>query len=381
MADAQRSCWIEEHDGQVTLHLGGAWRLGALRELSQQLVGPGGLLQALPAQRVPSAIDGTALQDIDTAAALLLLDSLAAAGSDPATLALRHFDPRHGRVFEVVRGRFAETAVQAPRHKLTPIARVGQISAGVGTLLLGHVEFLGRTLVELSRVLLRPHTLRVHELFAQLSQVGVNAIPVVALVTFLIGVVMAYMLGLQAEKYGANIFVVDGVALGITREFSPLIVATIMAGRSGAAFTAQLGTMKLTEEIDAIRTLGLSAPQVLVVPRVLALVLTLPLLVFVGNVAGLAGAMVMSNLTLDITPQTFMERLHVALAPRHYVIGLGKSPVFALFIAIIGCRMGLSVSRDTRSIGINTTSTVVQGIVAVILLDAMFAVIFQELDL
>ena len=243
------------------------------------------------------------------------------------------------------------------------------------------MEFFGRTLVELSRVLLRPHTLRVHELFAQLGQVGVNAIPVVALVTFLIGVVMAYMLGLQAEKYGANIFVVDGVALGITREFSPLIVATIMAGRSGAAFTAQLGTMKLTEEIDAIRTLGLSAPQVLVVPRVLALVLTLPLLVFVGNVAGLAGAMVMSNLTLDITPQTFMERLHVALAPRHYVIGLAKAPVFALFIAVIGCRMGMSVSRDTRSIGINTTSTVVQGIVAVILLDAMFAVIFQELDL
>ena len=135
------------------------------------------------------------------------------------------------------------------------------------------------------------------------------------------------------------------------------------------------------KELDAIRTLGLSAPQVLVVPRVLALVLTLPLLVFVGNMAALAGAMVMSNLTLDITPQTFMERLHVALAPRHYLIGLGKSPVFALFIAIIGCRMGLSVSRDTRSIGINTTSTVVQGIVAVILLDALFAVVFQELDL
>jgi phospholipid/cholesterol/gamma-HCH transport system permease protein len=381
MADAQRSCWIEEHDGQVVLHLGGAWRLSALSELSRQLSGPGGPLQAVASHAVPMVIDGSALKDIDTAAALLLLDTLSAAGGDPATLALRNFDARLGRVFEVVRSRFAETTVTAPRHKLTPVARVGQISAGVGTLLLGHVEFFGRTLVELSRVLLRPHTLRVHELFAQLGQVGVNAIPVVALVTFLIGVVMAYMLGLQAEKYGANIFVVDGVALGITREFSPLIVATIMAGRSGAAFTAQLGTMKLTEEIDAIRTLGLSAPQVLVVPRVLALVLTLPLLVFVGNVAGLAGAMVMSNLTLDITPQTFMERLHVALAPRHYVIGLGKSPVFALFIAIIGCRMGLSVSRDTRSIGINTTSTVVQGIVAVILLDAMFAVIFQELDL
>jgi phospholipid/cholesterol/gamma-HCH transport system permease protein len=381
MADAQRSCWIEEHEGQVALHLGGSWRLGKLRELSQQLRGPDGALRTAPAHAVPGVIDGAELQDIDTAGALLLLDALADAGGDPASLMLRSFDARHGRVFEVVRGRFAETAVAPPRHGLSALSGVGKAATDMGTLLLGHVEFFGRTLVEISRVLLRPHTLRVHELFAQLGQVGVNAIPVVALVTFLIGVVMAYMLGLQAEKYGANIFVVDGVALGITREFSPLIVATIMAGRSGAAFTAQLGTMKLTEEIDAIRTLGLSAPQVLVVPRVLALVLTLPLLVFVGNIAGLAGAMVMSNLTLDITPPTFMERLHVALAPRHYVIGLAKAPVFALFIAVIGCRMGMSVSRDTRSIGINTTSTVVQGIVAVILLDAMFAVIFQELSL
>jgi phospholipid/cholesterol/gamma-HCH transport system permease protein len=381
MADAHRSCWIEEHDGQVALHLGGTWRLSALRVLSQQLRGPGGPLQAVATQAVPQLIDGAKLQDIDTAGALLLLDALAAAGGDPAQVELRHFAPRHGRVVEVVRGRFAETTVDVPRRPVSVLAGVGKATTDLGELLLGHVEFFGRTMVELSHVLLRPRTLRVHELFAQLGQVGVNAIPVVALVTFLIGVVMAYMLGLQAEKYGANIFVVDGVALGITREFSPLIVATIMAGRSGAAFTAQLGTMKLTEEIDAIRTLGLSAPQVLVVPRVLALVLTLPLLVFVGNVAALAGAMVMSNLTLDITPQTFIERLHVALAPRHYLIGLGKSPVFALFIAVIGCRMGLSVSRDTRSIGINTTSTVVQGIVAVILLDAMFAVIFQELDL
>jgi len=378
MADAQRSCWIEEHDGQVVLHLGGAWRLSGLRDLSQQL---GGALQARAAAAVPRTLDGAKLQHIDTAAALLLLDRLAAAGADPETLALRHFDPGHGRIFEVVRGRFADTAVAPPRHPLTALAGLGKAVADLGSLLLGHVEFLGRTLTELARVLVRPSTLRVHELFAQLGQVGVTAIPVVALVTFLIGVVMAYMLGLQAEKYGANIFVVDGVALGITREFSPLIVATIMAGRSGAAFTAQLGTMKLTEEIDAIRTLGLSASQVLVVPRVLALVLTLPLLVFVGNVSALAGAMMMSNLTLDITPQTFIERLHVALAPRHYVIGLAKAPVFALFIAVIGCRMGLSVSRDTRSIGINTTATVVQGIVAVILLDAMFAVIFQELGL
>ena len=378
MGEEQRNCWVQTHDGQSVLHLGGEWRLNGLRPLSAQLAG---VLPRGAGQAAPQGIDGSALNHIDTAAALLLLQALAETGTDLARLQLRAFDPRHGRIVEAVRTRFAATAVDAMRPPLAALGRFGKAVADLGTLLAGHVEFFGRTLAEIGRALLNPRLLRVHELFAQLGQVGVNAIPVVALVTFLIGVVMAYMLGLQAEKYGANIFVVHGVALGITREFSPLIVATIVAGRSGAAFTAQLGTMKLTEEIDAIRTLGLDAAQVLVVPRVLALVLTLPLLVFVGDVAGLAGAMMMSNATLDITPQVFMNRLHVALAPRHYVIGLVKAPVFALFIAIIGCRMGLSVSRDTRSIGINTTSTVVQGIVAVILLDAIFAVIFQELDL
>lgn len=374
MADGQRHCWTDVQDGQSVLHLAGAWRLARLRELREPLraaLSPGGV------QR----LDGQALEHIDTAAALLLLGALSDAGGDLAQLSLQHFDVRHARVIEVVRSRFAETAVQTPRRPLSALGRFGQTASDLGLLLLGHVEFFGRTLAELGRLALNPRRLRVHELFAQLGQVGMNAIPVVALVTFLIGVVMAYMLGLQAEKYGANIFVVDGVALGMTREFSPLIVATIMAGRSGAAFTAQLGTMKLTEEIDAIRTLGLEPAQVLVLPRVLALVITLPLLVFVGDVAGIAGAAMMSNATLDITPQAFMSRLQVALSPRHYVIGIAKAPVFALFIAVIGCRMGLSVSRDTRSIGIHTTSTVVQGIVAVILLDAIFAVVLQELNL
>jgi phospholipid/cholesterol/gamma-HCH transport system permease protein len=203
----------------------------------------------------------------------------------------------------------------------------------------------------------------------------------VALVTMLIGVVITYLLGLQAEKYGANIFVVDGVGIGATREFAPIIVAVIVAGRSGAAFTAQLGSMRLTEETDAIRTLGLSPMQVLVVPRVLALMIVLPLLVFVGDVMSLVGAMAIAGPMLDVTPSAFMARLHEALPVRHVFVGLAKAPVFALVIAVIGARMGMTVGRDTRALGIATTSTVVQSIVAVILLDAVFAVLMQALDI
>ena len=375
MPTVERRCWIEAHDGAATLHLGGRWRLGVLRGLDDELAE---LRDALR-DATPQAVDGAALQQIDTAAALLLLQRLADAGGRVEQLRFSGFQPHHQRIVEVVRERLPATQAGPAAPRIGLVAGFGKACVDMTELLAGHVEFFGRTLAELARLLLRPRMLRIHELFAQLGQVGVNAVAVVALVTFLIGVVMAYMLGLQAEKYGANIFVVDGVALGMTREFSPLIVATIMAGRSGAAFTAQLGTMKLTEEIDAIRTLGLDVAQVLVVPRVLALVLTLPLLVFVGDIAGILGAMLMAGSTLDIPPQAFIDRLHVALNPRHYLIGLGKAPVFALFIAIIGCRMGMAVSRDTRSIGINTTSTVVQSIVAVIVLDAVFAVLFQEL--
>ncbi len=382
MPTAPSSCWIETEQDVAVVHLAGSWRLAFLQALADALADS--LRQLTPSEGTDAAVlvlDGRALEHIDTAGALLVLAALQDAGRDVAQLELRGFDASHRRVVEAVRERLDDTRVEAPPSTPGTLAQLGRAVSHLGGVLVGHVEFLGRTLASAAHTLLHPRTLRLKETFAQLGQVGVRSIPVVMLVTFLIGVVMAYMLGLQAEKYGANIFVVDGVALGITREFSPLIVATILAGRSGAAFTAQLGTMKLTEEIDAIRTLGLDAMQVLVLPRVLALVLTLPLLVFVGDVAGLAGSMLMAAGTLDISPQAFLDRLHVALKPRHYLIGLAKAPVFALFIAVIGCRMGLSVSRDTRSIGVNTTSTVVQGIVAVILIDALFAVVLQAVSL
>lgn len=375
MSERAPGCRIADEGGTCVLRLEGVWRLAGLRRLDAALAG-----LDLGARR-PQRLDGSAVEDIDTAAALALLHRLARAGIAVEALALDGFAPSHRRIVEVVRDRLAEIESPQPSKRLIALARFGILAAALGSLLAGHLAFFGMTLVELARVAVRPSTLRVRELLAQFGQVCVNAIPVVALVTFLIGTIIAYLLGQQAAQYGANIFVVDGVALGMVREFSPLIVAVIVAGRSGAAFTAQLGTMRLTEEIDAIRVLGLSPERVLVIPRVLALTLSLPLLVFVGDAAGFSGAMVVADLMLGIKPIAFLERVQVALDVRHFVIGLVKAPVFALFVAVIGCRMGIDVSRDTRSIGVNTTSTVVQSIVVVILLDAIFAVLLQELDL
>jgi phospholipid/cholesterol/gamma-HCH transport system permease protein len=199
--------------------------------------------------------------------------------------------------------------------------------------------------------------------------------------TCLVGVVFAYLLGAQARRYGATIFVVDGVGLAICRELGPLLVAVIVAGRSGAAFTAQIGSMKVQEETDAIRTLGLSPVQVLVIPRLVAIVIGLPLLVFLGDIAGITGGMLIGAWQFDISPAAFAHRLHAVLPLSALAIGLAKAPVFAAFIALIACRMGLTVTPDSRSVGEHTTSTVVQAIVWVITLDAAFAVTLQYMGI
>ncbi|MCW5633174.1 MAG: ABC transporter permease [Rubrivivax sp.] len=386
--------WFALHAeaGQVTLRLRGRWQLAELPGI--EAAWPAGVPTRWPGvQQV--RVEGAELERLDTAAAWWLLERLQGAGD----IAWAGLDARAVRVVEQVRrarqqqeAHAARAGAPAAPGRGSPSLRVGLAMAhaaraglaGLGratqgfvALLLGHLRFLGATLAALAAALVRPRRVRWRELTVQVEQVGLNAVPVVGLVTLLIGLVLAYLLGLQAEKYGANIFVVDGVAVGATREFAPIIVAVIVAGRSGAAFTAQLGAMRLAEEIDAIRTLGLDPWQVLVVPRVLALVLTLPLLVFVGDVAAIAGAMLVTGPMLDIGPGTFLGRLREALELRHVLAGLAKAPVFALVVAVVATRMGMTVARDTRAVGAATTSTVVQGIVAVILIDALFAVVLQ----
>ena len=369
-----RWCALEtDSSGRARLSLSGAWQLADLVAIEQ----------ALRAQTLPRriALEGEDLESIDTATAWLLADTLRAAGIDAAQVELHQFGAAPRRVLERVFA-LGDVPQSLPRRKrLGALAQFGKAAVEVGRTNVGHVTFLGELAQALAQLVRRPSRLRLKELTVQFEQCGLNAIPVVALVTFLIGIVIAYLLGLQAEKFGANLFVVDGVGIGATREFAPIIVAVIVAGRSGAAFTAQLGAMRLGEEIDAIRTLGLSPQHVLVVPRVLALMLSLPLLVFLGDAMSILGALWIAEPMLDITPATFLARLRETLPVRHVLVGLVKAPAFAFFIALIGTRMGMTVGRDTRAVGLATTSTVVQSIVAVILLDAAFAVIFQRLGI
>jgi len=365
---------LEPGPDGATLRLAGDWRL-------PQLDAAAAALSALPKSSRVVTLDGRALRGFDTAGALVVLRYLQTLGTDAKSATPRNFAPHQRRILEVVSGQLRNVTGATPTPRSGFFQTIGRDVVALWDLIVGHVQFFGYTAAGVGTLLSHPRRLRVKELAAQFEQVGITAIPVALLVTFLIGVVFAYLLGVQAEKYGASIFVVDGVAIGMAREFSPLLVAVIIAGRSGAAFTAQLGTMRLTEETDAIRVLGLSPMDVLILPRLFALVVALPLLVFVGDVVSNLGGMLMADQALGIEPATYLDRLHQALRLKDVIVGLVKAPVFALFIAIIGIRMGMTVSSDTRSIGINTTSTVVQGIVSVILLDALFAVVFQKLGI
>ena len=337
---------------------------------------------ALPdlAGKTVRILDGAGVTQLDTNGAWLLLNAARPQASDPMP-ELRAFQPQHLAMFKLVAQHFAATAAQPapPREGVRTLTGRGVMAMWGHAI--GLVDFVGRLFIELMALLPSPGNWRWREFGAQVRDVFIGAIPIAAGMLFLLGVVFAYLLGSQAQQYGANIFVVDGLLLAILREVSPVIVSVLVAGRSGAAITAQIGTMKVTEKIDAITTLGLSPLTVLVIPRILALLLALPLLVFIGDIAGIAGGMLVTQQQLDISYYMFMDRVADVLQLKTLLVGLCKAPVFAIFIALIACRMGLSVTRDARSVGAHTTSTVVQSLVAIIIINAIFAVIFVELGI
>ncbi|RIL05585.1 MAG: peptidylprolyl isomerase [Proteobacteria bacterium] len=332
-----------------------------------------------------AVLDGRELKGLDSVGCMFLLDLISSAApkslNGGESFSLRNFDPSQEAMIKLVSGKISSQERAEDKAELSPLQQLGKYTLEFTDALQELLRFLGGTAVNVTSAVFRPAQFRVREFFSQLESACVSAIPIASLVTFLIGIVVAYLLAMQIEKFGANIFIVDGIAMAMCRELSPMIVAIIVAGRSGSAYTAQIGAMKINEEIDALFTLGLSPFRVLVIPRVLALMLSMPLLVFVGDVAGIFGGYLIADGYLGVEPATFIDRLQVVLPLKALVVGLVKAPVFAIFIALIGCRMGFNVENNARSLGLNTTSTVVQSVVAVILLNAAFAVIFAELGI
>jgi len=243
------------------------------------------------------------------------------------------------------------------------------------------ITFVGRAASATGRALLQPSTLRLPAISRHIEEAGINALPLIALVGFMSSVVIGYQSIAQLRPYGGEDFTINLVAVSVLREVAVLITAIMVAGRSGSAFTAEIGVMKSREEIDALNVMGIDPMQVLVVPRLIALVIALPLLTFFADVMGLLGGAVISHALLGVSPLQFLERVHKAADVQDLFVGLIKAPVFAFFIAIVGCMHGLRVKGSAESIGTETTSAVVKAIFLVLMFDALFSVLFEKLGI
>jgi phospholipid/cholesterol/gamma-HCH transport system permease protein len=261
------------------------------------------------------------------------------------------------------------------------LGRLGYAVADNGREILALVGFFGEILAKLLRTVREPGRFRPTATVYHMEQVGLDAAPLVALLCYLVGAVVAFLGANILADFGATIYVVELVNISFLREFAVLLTSIILAGRTASAFTAQIGAMKSREEIDAIRTLGMDPVDLLVIPRVLALLAMLPLLTFIGMVAGLLGGLTVGAYGLDIPPQQYVARMQDTMELRHVLVGLVKAPVFALVISLIGCLEGLQVEGTAQSVGERTTSSVVQAIALVIVLDALFAIWFTEVGL
>jgi len=257
------------------------------------------------------------------------------------------------------------------------VEHVGRATADVLAALRGVVSFLGSMAAAVVGVLRKPRSGNFGEIPALVERTGADAIPIIVLLNFLLGFVMGFQAARQLEKYGANLYVADLVGISVTRELAPLMTAIIVCGRSGAAFAAELGTMRVSEEIDALRTMGFGPVRYLVLPRTLSLMIVVPILTLFGDIVGILGGLIVAATTLKVTPIAYLTESRLAITARDVESGLMKSVVFALAIGLIACQQGFATSGGAQGVGRRTTSTVVTSLFAIVLIDAVFTVLYR----
>lgn len=326
-------------------------------------------------------VDGGSVSKMDSAGAWLLNTLLNKLKKQGLVVVLTGFQEKYATLIALVERRIQEeTGISVPRA-VGFVTRVGQSTVEQLKVFYEYLGFIGLLAMESLRILARPRHLRWGALASVVYRTGYSALPIIALLSFMIGVVITYQMGLQLKNYGANVFIVDLLGLAVLREFGPLLTAIMVAGRSGSAFTAQLGMMKLNQEIDALDTMGVTPSELLLLPRIAGLVIALPLLTIWADIMGVFGGMVMSNNMLGISWYDFLHRFPTVIPLRALFIGLGKAPIFALIISSIGCFQGVKVGGSADSVGTNTTRSVVLSIFFIIVADAIFSIIFSKLKL
>lgn len=363
---------VQESDESRSVVLSGGLTVHTLGAVDAELA-------ALPAK--DTRIDMSSVNRLDTAGAwaIVIFQSRMTAAGHQAEL--DGADAHQLDLLDTVAKAIPE--IPASQDKPTSFAdwleTVGRAFASGATFLMELSGFLGIFLSRLARAVVHPREFRLTALVHHCQEVGLRAVPIVSLMAFLIGVVLAFQGSAQLRQFGAEVFVVDLIAISILRELGILLTAIIVAGRTASAFTAAIGSMKMREEIDAMQTLGIDPAMALFVPRILALLLMLPILGLIANVMGLLGGAIMSWIELGISPAMFRTRLIEGTGISHVVVGMVKAPVFALIIGLVGCHAGMKVGGNAESLGRMTSNAVVTAIFAVIVADALFSILFAQM--
>jgi len=356
------------------IHCRGAWTLPNVTELERR----SGRLRWPDAPNV--TCDAGEVTAMDTGGALLLYRSVDGLRRAGRSVSLHGLKPEFAELVRLIETSAHQARVAGLRGPSWE-ARLSQAVLRKQEAAVHALAFLGETAVMFGRSLMRPQAIRWRALLRVVELDGVRALPITGLLMFLVGIVLAYQGAEQLRKFGTNIFIVDLVGISLVREISPLIVAILIAGRSGSAYAAEIGTMKVTEELDAVRTLGISPIDLLVLPRSFALVITLPLLTVYADVLGVFGGMLIATSQLNVSFAEFLARFEEAVAVRHFLIGLAKAPFFAIIIAMVGCYQGLQIRGGVDDVGRHTTIAVVQSIFLVIVFDAICSVLTNWWDL
>lgn len=353
----------------------GCWELGNIDALDEVLANIN-----WPVAR-PLVCDVSAITAMDTAGAWLLQRSLHALEVNNCTVTLQGMRHEYETLLAAMQQVQLIPPELAPHAHLNLLGKLGYVSWPHVLQARGMFAFFGEFVVSALHSLRHPKLIRWRPILYNLQHAGFNALPIVGLLAFLMGVVISFQGAAQLQRYGANIFIADMIGLSILRELAPLMTAIIVAGRSGSAFAAQIGTMKVTEEIDALRTIGVAPMELLVLPKVIALLIALPLLTVYADIVGVLGGMLMAKTQLGVSFDDFLQRFDLAIRLSHFMVGIGKAPVFAMIIVMVGCYQGFNVGNRADSVGKQTTTSVVQAIFLIIVADAIFSIVFNQLKI
>lgn len=323
-------------------------------------------------------VDGAAITKLDSAGAYLLLEFKKSA---QCALRFEHFTEEHQKLITLI-DKEMQSQKPLPSVRLPSwVERIGRTTVIEIKQFIKYLSFIGELFLESLRVFREPKHLRLKATVSVVDKTGFQALPIIALISVMIGVVISYQMGNQLRNYGANVFIVDLLGLSVLREFGPLLAAIMVAGRTGSAFTAQIGIMRLNQEVDALNTMGVTPAELLLIPRLTGLFIALPLLTIWADFWGVLGGMVMATGMLGVSMHDFLMRFPQEIPLRTLLIGLGKAPIFALIIASVSCFEGMEVRGSAESVGTHTTRSVVLAIFFIIITDAIFSVVFSEFNL